>query len=48
MKSFLVGVALVGAMSVSTVAQAENWLFMPSYYSHDPVTNVRIGRQYAT
>jgi hypothetical protein len=41
----LILTALIGMATTS--ARAENWMFRPSYYSHDPVLNVRIGRQYA-
>jgi hypothetical protein len=48
MKTCLVISVLLAASAVSSVSQAENWLFMRSYYSHDPVSQVRIGRQYST
>jgi hypothetical protein len=41
----LVALAAIGA--VPQLASADSWLFRPSYYSHDPTTNVRIGRQYS-
>lgn len=36
----------IAAMSCSCVAIAGDWMFMPSYYSHDPVTPVQIGPRY--
>jgi hypothetical protein len=48
MKSCLGILVLAVTLATSSVSQAENWVFMRSYYSHDPVSNVRIGRQYST
>lgn len=46
MKRFCCSIALALAGLAGT-AQAEPWMFMPSYYSHDPVKPVRIQRQYS-
>lgn len=48
MKSHLAALVFAVAVIASPLsALAESWIFRPSYYSHDPVTNVRIGRQYS-
>src|SRR4051812_5592922 len=33
--------------SVNVASAQDSWIFLPSYYSHDPTTSVRIGRQYS-
>ena len=35
--------ALAAVLALSSPAQAASWIFLPSYYSHDPVMDVRIG-----
>jgi hypothetical protein len=48
MKSHLLKlVALTAIWAVPQLASAGSWIFRPSYYSHEPTTNVRIGRQYS-
>lgn len=37
----------VAAGLAASQADAESWVFRRSYYSHDPVSHVRIGRQTA-
>lgn len=48
MKSLFALLVLAVVAGSASTSQAENWVFMRSYYSHDPVTNVRIGRQFST
>ena len=48
MKQFLPSLVVLAVMACSSVSLAESWIFKSSYYSHDPVTEVRIGRQYST
>ncbi len=38
--------AVFSAMLVGASAKADSWVFLPSYYSHDPVTPVQIGPRY--
>jgi hypothetical protein len=48
MKPHLLTLAALAAIGTTPqLASAESWLFRPSYYSHDPTTSVRIGRQYS-
>ena len=48
MKSLVCSLIALVAMSAGAhIASAESWIFRHSYYSHDPTTNVRIGRQYS-
>ena len=44
MKRHLLTLALL--LVLSSAARAESWVFQNSYYSHNPTTQVRIGRQY--
>jgi hypothetical protein len=37
---------LVAAMVVAGNSKADSWVFLPSYYSHDPVAPVQIGPRY--
>ncbi len=46
MKRHLV-LALVILAASAMPASAGTWIFGRSYYSHDPATQVRIGRQYS-
>lgn len=44
MKSLMFSLfATVAVFAMAQVVQAEDsWIFQPSYYSHDPITSVRI------
>ena len=45
MKSAMRVIAMVAALfGLGASARADSWVFQQSYYSHDPVTHVRIGR----
>ncbi len=45
-KHFVLVAAVCGASWFSaSPARADSWIFQRSYYTHDPVTDVRIGRQ---
>lgn len=48
MKLALIISAALLVSSMAAPTRAESWIFAPSYYSHDPVTQVRIGRQYSS
>jgi hypothetical protein len=39
--------AVLAVVGLCSSAQAEPWMFMPSYYSHDPIKPVRIQRQFS-
>lgn len=48
MKRFLFGAVLaLASLAGSAQAQAPSWIFQPSYYSHDPISPVRVQRQYS-
>ena len=44
-KLLLLSVALSPLALVGSV-QGASWIFLPSYYSHDPVTPVQVGPRY--
>jgi hypothetical protein len=44
-KSIFVAVALTALFS-GGAAKADSWVFLPSYYSHNPVAPVQIGPRY--
>ncbi len=46
MKRYLFG-ALLALAGLTGSAQAQSWIFQPSYYSHEPVSPVRVQRQYS-
>ncbi len=48
MKRFCYSLLLLAALAPCSSASAQNWIFRPSYYTHDPATDVRIGRQFST
>ncbi|MGE3409553.1 MAG: hypothetical protein AB7I37_22235 [Pirellulales bacterium] len=43
MKCLLFSIVALAACLAATPAQAENWMFQRSYYSHTPVAPVQIG-----
>ena len=46
MKRYLFG-ALLALAGLTGSAQAQSWIFQPSYYSHEPISPVRVQRQYS-
>lgn len=44
-RCFLLLAALLAGFGSAPVAQAENWMFQRSYYSHQPAEPVAIGRR---
>lgn len=42
----LAALAALGTSLVATTAPAASWIFLPSYYSHDPVAPVQVGPRY--
>jgi hypothetical protein len=46
-RSCFAAVLALACLSGSAQAQAQDWIFMPSYYSHHPVKPVRVQRQYS-
>jgi hypothetical protein len=44
-KLIIVTVALTPLL-FGTATKADSWVFLPSYYSHDPVAPVQIGPRY--
>jgi len=47
MRRFILVATLLAAAYGSPARAGESWVFRPSYYSHNPVTNVRVGRQFS-
>lgn len=43
MKHVLISLAII--LLAAVPVRADSWIFQRSYYSHDPATQVRIGRQ---
>lgn len=44
-RCILVAVVLLAGLCSANAAQAENWMFQRSYYSHQPAEPVAIGRR---
>jgi hypothetical protein len=44
-RAFLGAVLALAGLAGS--ANAQSWIFQPSYYSHDPINPVRVQRQYS-
>ncbi len=44
----LIALAVFSAVASASAEAGDSWIFLHSYYSHDPVTEVRIGRQFTT
>jgi hypothetical protein len=45
MRSLLIAVALAAFVLSADESRGESWIFQRSYYTHDPVTKVRVGPQ---
>ncbi|HEV2971697.1 MAG TPA: hypothetical protein VGY55_17095 [Pirellulales bacterium] len=45
-RKMVLSLVVMASLAVGASAQAASWIFLPSYYSQDPVAPVQVGPRY--